>query len=264
MRAARDEGDISSRLGQRRPEPAADAAGADNRDTHGFFPTHSMSGDALAEDWAGSKVSGRCRTRFRSDQHKQPLKAKRLCLLRRTSLRRSGEFSAVAFAATGINPANREVAARTTGASRSRRCWDRCRCHAGSARRSSRARGAPRCGGATRAASRRSSPGSRASARGALAGQLGTGAAGSCLADARGVACCAAIRSRSVGAVIGCWRCCKSVDMIASLFSALPPKKNIVVISVSYLDFCRTVTAPAIAAPVIRRHTCQHVSGIFC
>src|SRR5882757_4124892 len=77
----------------------------------------------------------------------------------------SATMTAVAFAAMAINPANREVAARTTGASRSRPCWDRRRCHAGSARRGWRARGAPRGGGATRAASRRSSPGSRASAR---------------------------------------------------------------------------------------------------
>jgi hypothetical protein len=48
---------------------------------------------------------------------------------------------------------------------------------------------------------------------------LATVAAGWCLADARGVACCAVTRSRSLGAVIGCWRSCKSVDMIASSFS---------------------------------------------
>ena len=39
MRAARDEGDVGARLGQRRAKPASDAAGADNRNTHGVFLT---------------------------------------------------------------------------------------------------------------------------------------------------------------------------------------------------------------------------------
>ena len=37
MRAARDEGDVGARLGQRRTKSAPDAAGADNRNTHGIF-----------------------------------------------------------------------------------------------------------------------------------------------------------------------------------------------------------------------------------
>src|SRR4030088_1333330 len=57
----------------------------------------------------------------------------------------------------------------------------------------------------------------RQRARGASIGQLGTVAAGWCLAEARGVARCAATGSRSLGAVITGWRPCKSVDMIASL-----------------------------------------------
>jgi hypothetical protein len=38
MHAARDEGDIRARLRQRRPKPTSNAAGADNRNTHGIFP----------------------------------------------------------------------------------------------------------------------------------------------------------------------------------------------------------------------------------
>ena len=36
MGAARDEGDLGARLGQRRAKSASDAAGADNRNTHGI------------------------------------------------------------------------------------------------------------------------------------------------------------------------------------------------------------------------------------
>jgi hypothetical protein len=36
MRAARDEGDVGPRLGQRRTKPASNASGADNRNTHEF------------------------------------------------------------------------------------------------------------------------------------------------------------------------------------------------------------------------------------
>jgi hypothetical protein len=38
MSATRDEGDIGARLGQGHAESAADSAGADNRDTHGYSP----------------------------------------------------------------------------------------------------------------------------------------------------------------------------------------------------------------------------------
>jgi hypothetical protein len=39
LRAARNEGDIRARPGQRRAKPTSDAAGADNRNTHGVFLT---------------------------------------------------------------------------------------------------------------------------------------------------------------------------------------------------------------------------------
>jgi hypothetical protein len=38
MGAAREEGDIGPRLGQRRAKSPTDAAGADNRNTHGCSP----------------------------------------------------------------------------------------------------------------------------------------------------------------------------------------------------------------------------------
>jgi hypothetical protein len=48
MGAARDESDIGTRFGQRRAEPASDAAGADNRNTHG------ISSDRLQPtEWVG-------------------------------------------------------------------------------------------------------------------------------------------------------------------------------------------------------------------
>ena len=37
MRAPRNESDVGARLGQRRAETTSDAAGADNRNTHGVF-----------------------------------------------------------------------------------------------------------------------------------------------------------------------------------------------------------------------------------
>jgi hypothetical protein len=40
MGAARDEGDIGTRLGQRHAETTSDAAGADNRNTHGISLTN--------------------------------------------------------------------------------------------------------------------------------------------------------------------------------------------------------------------------------
>jgi hypothetical protein len=49
MRAARDEGDVGSRLGQRRTKPAPNASSADNRNTHEF----SSIGERLARSPGG-------------------------------------------------------------------------------------------------------------------------------------------------------------------------------------------------------------------
>jgi hypothetical protein len=62
--------------------------------------------------------------------------------------------------------------------------------------------------------------------------------------------------------VIGCCRSCKSIDMVASSFSPLKQISLLLQCLISGLR--RTVTASAMAAPIMRRHTCQHVSGIFC
>jgi hypothetical protein len=91
---------------------------------------------------------------------------------------------------------------------------------------------------------------------------LATVAAGWYLADARGVTCCAATRSRSAGALNGGWRSRKNVDMITLL--RWTNETNIAELQ-CLLSAIRTNRDDlGEVLTVLRRHTCQDLSGIFC